>query len=278
MESFNDWPADFSGPFHRSGPGGSGPHARRGMRRGGPGHNHGHNHNHGHGPGPDNGPAQGGWGWDPRFGSAPTPGFGPEAGPHPGPHAHPQGRRHGHPHPQPHSRRRGRGRGGRAGRGDLRAVIVTLLAQEPMHGYQLITQIKERTGGNWVPSPGTVYPTLSMLEDEGMITISAEGGRKMATLTDEGRQLAEDNSAQWSQILDAYAQPEDAQDPAGPAGPPWAQGPAQSPAQDRQVPEQLRAAFVELGKLGHLVQALDEAQLEQAVAVLREAQERLKQL
>ncbi|WP_454044986.1 hypothetical protein [Corynebacterium sp. Marseille-Q2516] len=81
MESFNDWPADFSGPFHRSGPGGSGPHARRGMRRGGPGHNpnHNHNHNHGHGPGPDNSPAQGGWGWDPRFGSAPTPGFGPEA-------------------------------------------------------------------------------------------------------------------------------------------------------------------------------------------------------
>lgn len=104
-------------------------------------------------------------------------------------------------------RRPGRGRGGRAGRGDLRNAILWLLNSEPMHGYQIITTITERTDGNWTPSPGAIYPTLSMLEDEQLITISTESGRKMARLTGQGTQRVVENEATWSGILDAYRDP-----------------------------------------------------------------------
>lgn len=76
-----------------------------------------------------------------------------------------------------------------------------------MHGYQIITIITERTDGNWSPSPGAIYPTLSMLEDEQLITISTESGRKMARLTGQGEQLVAENEATWSGILDAYCDP-----------------------------------------------------------------------
>lgn len=76
-----------------------------------------------------------------------------------------------------------------------------------MHGYQIITTITERTDGNWTPSPGAIYPTLSMLEDEQLITISTESGRKMARLTGQGAQCVAENTATWSGILDAYRDP-----------------------------------------------------------------------
>lgn len=80
------------------------------------------------------------------------------------------------------------GPGRRAGRGDIRAAILALLAEEPMHGYQIIQVISERSGGNWRPSPGSVYPTLQQLEDEGLIEpAAAESGRRAYTLTDAGR-------------------------------------------------------------------------------------------
>jgi DNA-binding PadR family transcriptional regulator len=60
-----------------------------------------------------------------------------------------------------------------------------------MHGYQLMQAIGERSGGRWTPSPGAIYPTLSQLEDEGLVTVTAEAGRKLATLTDTGREQAE---------------------------------------------------------------------------------------
>ncbi len=84
---------------------------------------------------------------------------------------------------------RGGGRGGmrgRAQRGDVRAAALILLAEGPMHGYQLMHAITERTGGAWRPSPGAVYPTLAQLEDEGLVRMAAEGGRKLATLTPAG--------------------------------------------------------------------------------------------
>jgi DNA-binding PadR family transcriptional regulator len=84
-------------------------------------------------------------------------------------------------------RRRGRG-GGRMARGDVRSAILQLLADEPMHGYQLMVAIAERSGGRWNPSPGAIYPALNQLEDEGLVTVTAESGRKVATLTDEGRE------------------------------------------------------------------------------------------
>lgn len=90
----------------------------------------------------------------------------------------------------PGGRRRGGGRG-RAQRGDVRAAVLTLLAEEPMHGYQLMQAIADRSGGRWAPSPGAIYPTINQLEDEGLVTVTADAGRRLVTLTEEGRQQAE---------------------------------------------------------------------------------------
>ncbi|MFD5789611.1 PadR family transcriptional regulator [Streptomyces sp. NPDC127037] len=96
-------------------------------------------------------------------------------------------------------RNRGGGRG-RARRGDVRASILALLKDRPMHGYEMIQEIGERSGGAWRPSPGSVYPTLQLLEDEGLITSASEGGKKLFTLTDTGRTEAEAGSgAPWEE-------------------------------------------------------------------------------
>lgn len=78
----------------------------------------------------------------------------------------------------------------RVGRGDVRAAVLALLAERPMHGYQIIQEIDERSGGAWKPSPGSVYPTLQLLTDEGLITASESNGRKTYALTEEGREEA----------------------------------------------------------------------------------------
>lgn len=101
-------------------------------------------------------------------------------------------------------------RGRRPGRrGDVRAAVLLLLNEEPLHGYQLIQQIGERSNGAWSPSPGSVYPVLSQLEDEGLITIERVDGRKTASLTDEGRAHVEEHldelGSPWD---DAQAQPD----------------------------------------------------------------------
>lgn len=91
----------------------------------------------------------------------------------------------------------GRGRpGGRRGgarRGDIRGAILLLLSEQPMHGYQLMQEMAARTDGAWRPSPGAIYPALSLLEDEGYVVITREGGRKLAALTDEGRAHIDSN-------------------------------------------------------------------------------------
>ena len=61
-----------------------------------------------------------------------------------------------------------------------------------MHGYQLMQAIADRSGGRWTPSPGAIYPTISQLEDEGLVTVTAEAGRKLVTLTDAGRRHVEE--------------------------------------------------------------------------------------
>ncbi|MEW1723436.1 PadR family transcriptional regulator [Streptomyces sp. NPDC093109] len=99
----------------------------------------------------------------------------------------------------------GRGRGpgggrGRARRGDVRASILALLKDRPMHGYEMIQEIGERSGGAWRPSPGSVYPTLQLLEDEGLITNRSEGGKKLFTLTEAGTAEAEAGAeAPWEE-------------------------------------------------------------------------------
>ena len=85
-------------------------------------------------------------------------------------------------------------RGPRVRRGDVRAAILDVLSAEPMNGYQVISQIAERTRGAWKPSPGSVYPTISQLEDEGLIESDEERGRRTLRLTDEGRAYIEENA------------------------------------------------------------------------------------
>jgi DNA-binding PadR family transcriptional regulator len=84
--------------------------------------------------------------------------------------------------------RYGRGRGGpRARRGDVRAAALALLAERPMHGYEMIKEIEERTQGAWTPSAGSIYPTLQMLEDAELIRGEESDGKRRFTLTETGR-------------------------------------------------------------------------------------------
>jgi DNA-binding PadR family transcriptional regulator len=86
----------------------------------------------------------------------------------------------------------GPARGAKASRGDVRAAILALLKEGPRNGYQIMSEIAERSGGAWRPSPGAVYPALSQLADEGLIAGEEEDGRRTYSLTDAGRQyLAE---------------------------------------------------------------------------------------
>ncbi|GAC1317436.1 MAG: hypothetical protein NVSMB16_13960 [Acidimicrobiales bacterium] len=78
------------------------------------------------------------------------------------------------------------GHGPRANRGDVRAAILGLLAESPMHGYQIIKEIEQRSGGVWTPSPGSVYPTLQQLEDEELVTSDSTAAKKVFSLTPAG--------------------------------------------------------------------------------------------
>ncbi len=97
---------------------------------------------------------------------------------------------HGH---HGHGRGRGRDRGGR--RGNVRAAILALLHERPMHGYEMIQELDSRTGGVWRPSPGSVYPTLQLLADEGLITSTETGGRRQFSLTEAGAAPAAEAAA-----------------------------------------------------------------------------------
>ena len=136
-------------------------------------------------------------GFDPEMG-APwgRGGFDPDLGPSWGP-----------------GRGRGRGRGpgrGRARRGDVRAAILALLGEKPMHGYEMIQVLEARTGGIWRPSPGSVYPALQLLEDEGLVTVGEEGGKRLYTLTEAGQAAgsqAPEGPAPWD-VVTAGISPE----------------------------------------------------------------------
>jgi DNA-binding PadR family transcriptional regulator len=123
-----------------------------------------------HGPGIAHGPRG-------EFGGGPFGGFGPGGGP--------------------------RGRGRRARRGDIRTAALLLLAEEPRNGYQIMQEVQERSGGIWSPSPGSVYPALQQLEDEGLIRTQEDDGRKLFAITDAGRALLEERGAErpapWEQ-------------------------------------------------------------------------------
>jgi len=104
------------------------------------------------------------------------------------------------------------GRGGRRGprdrkrmfeSGELRLVLLKLIADEPRHGYQLIRAIEEMTGGDYAPSPGIIYPTLTMLEDMGLIAeAKSETTKKIYEATDEGRAHLEENSDEVEELIE----------------------------------------------------------------------------
>jgi DNA-binding PadR family transcriptional regulator len=97
-----------------------------------------------------------------------------------------------------------RGRGRKARRGDIRTAALLLLAEEPRNGYQIMQEVEQRSDGVWRPSPGSVYPALQQLEDEGLIRSQEGEGRKLFALTDEGRarvqERPQDATAPWEEM------------------------------------------------------------------------------
>ncbi|MGO4595585.1 PadR family transcriptional regulator [Leifsonia sp. 2TAF2] len=149
--------------------------------------------------------------------------------------------------------------GGRMGRGDVRAAVLSLLSEKPMHGYQIIREIEERSGGSWKPSAGSVYPTLQLLADEGLITAEESNGRKTYALTEAGRAVA-----------------------ASEASTPWQTGSAGAGAGtgtgagDRRAAGNLPKAGVELAQAAAQVHRTGTPeQVQEAVAVLEEARRKL---
>ncbi len=102
---------------------------------------------------------------------------------------------------------RGRGRGGRRRRqwfepGDMKYVILKLLREKPMHGYEVMKELEQHTRGCYKPSPGTVYPTLQWLEDEGLVSSEDAAGKKVYSITDAGLEFLEENKGTVEDIFD----------------------------------------------------------------------------
>lgn len=93
---------------------------------------------------------------------------------------------------------------GRAGRGDVRSAVLALLAEQPMHGYQIIQEIEQRSHGAWKPSPGSVYPTLQQLEDEGLVRAAEQDGRRVYRLTEDGQRVTADKAGEYAGMWDAF--------------------------------------------------------------------------
>ena len=98
-------------------------------------------------------------------------------------------------------------RGPRVRRGDVRAAILDVLGTEPMNGYQIISQIGERSGGAWRPSPGSVYPTISQLEDEGLVTSDDAAGRRTLRLTEEGKAYVAEHPEELARVWEPFDRP-----------------------------------------------------------------------
>ena len=113
---------------------------------------------------------------------------------------------HGHGHSHGDEGRRGEAsmRGGRGRRGDVRQAVLALLNERPMHGYEMMQELADRTQGLWRPSPGSLYPALQLLEDQGLVSSQTDEGRRQFTLTDQGRAELASNptaSAPWETMM-----------------------------------------------------------------------------
>ncbi|MGQ0575566.1 MAG: PadR family transcriptional regulator [Pseudonocardia sp.] len=98
---------------------------------------------------------------------------------------------------------RGFGRGRRTSRGDIRLAVLALVAEQPRHGYEILQEIAERTGGAWRPSPGSVYPTLSQLRDEGLVTVERSAGRRIVELTEAGTVYVAEHRAELDAVWES---------------------------------------------------------------------------
>jgi DNA-binding PadR family transcriptional regulator len=144
------------------------------------------------------------------------------------------------------------GRRSRARRGDVRAAILLLLEEEPRNGYQLMEEIEQRSDGAWRPSPGSIYPALAQLEDEGLIHAEETAGRRSFQLTDAGRAYVDENR-------DAL-------------GSPWAEAGEEVPSDFVD----LRTLIAQLGMATlQVAQSGDEEQVAEAKRVLGEARKSL---
>ncbi len=146
----------------------------------------------------------------------------------------------------------GRGGGRFFDTGELKFVVLHLLSEKPAHGYELIREIGERTDGAWTASPGAIYPALSLLEDEGLVTIAAEGGRRLASLSDAGRAY-----------VTAHAEE---------LGDPFAEATARTPKSRWALREAVRGL---MGASMQVAQNGDEAQVSHALVVLDAAKKDL---
>jgi DNA-binding PadR family transcriptional regulator len=143
------------------------------------------------------------------------------------------------------------GRGARGGRrGNVRAAILALLTERPMHGYEMIQELDQRTGGVWRPSPGSVYPTLQLLEDEGLIKSDEGAGRKAYTLTEAGQTEAT----------------------AAAANAPWADFSAETVASGHDTREAITGIAMALRQIGY---ERDQERWNRAVEVLNETKRKL---
>ena len=144
------------------------------------------------------------------------------------------------------------GRGRRARRGDVRAAALVLLDEGPRNGYQLIQEIEQRSDGAWRPSPGSVYPALQLLEDEGLVRTTEASGRREYELTEDGRAHVEAHREEL--------------------GAPWEAFTRDVGDETREVGGLLKdVAFA----AAQVLRAGDEAQLEQARKVLADAKRAL---
>lgn len=145
----------------------------------------------------------------------------------------------------------GRGGGRRTRRGNVRAAVLVLLRERPMHGYEMIGEIAERSNGVWRPSPGSLYPALQLMEDEGLVTIEESNGKKLVSLTERGRAES-----------DALAE--------GPA--PWTQA---SEGVDQSVHDLHAAIGPVMQAAGQVAQVGTDEQRAKAVEILTEARKKL---
>jgi DNA-binding PadR family transcriptional regulator len=96
-------------------------------------------------------------------------------------------------------------RGPQVRRGDVRAAVLVVLADGPLHGYQIIQEIAERSGGVWRPSPGSVYPVVQQLADEGLVRVERAGVRRVVHLTDQGQDFVERHAGELAEVWENVA-------------------------------------------------------------------------